>query len=71
MSPVVPLGVPHGTLENVEVLDKWILPKGSMLMVNHWSMNYNSKVYENPYTFQPLRFLEKSLQKPISFQVSN
>ena len=69
MCPVVPLGVPHGSLENVEVLDKWAIPKGSMIMVNHWAMNYNPEVYENPTTFQPLRFL-KDVPKPIPFQVS-
>ena len=70
MCPVVPLGVPHGTLDNVEVLGKWTIPKGSMIMVNHWAMNYNPDVYENPNIFEPLRF-QKGVQKPIPFQVSN
>lgn len=71
MCPVVPLGVPHGTLEDVESLGKWIIPKGSMLMVNHWSLNYNPANYENPKTFRPLRFLESNeIMKPMPFQVS-
>ena len=71
MCPVVPLGVPHGTLQEVETLGKWVIPQGSMLMVNHWSLNYNPKNYENPETFKPLRFLENDIiNKPMPFQVS-
>ena len=69
MCPVVPLGVPHGTLEEVETVGQWTIPKGSMLMVNHWAMNYNPEHYKDPQIFKPLRFLENEI-KPMPFQVS-
>ena len=69
MCPVVPLGVPHGTLEEVETVCQWTIPQGTMLMVNHWAMNYNPYHYKDPQIFKPLRFLENEM-KPMPFQVS-
>ena len=64
-----------GTLEEVTIEGKWILPPGCMLMIAHWSINYDEEYFEDPYTFQPFRFLsedEKSVKKDINlmpFQV--
>ena len=30
-----------------------------MIMVSHWSLNYDENVFENPKSFVPDRFLEK------------
>ena len=76
LCPVVPLGVPHGTFDNVELESKWNLPKGCMVMVAHWSINYNPDYFEDPYDFKPLRFYckdENSVKRDqnlMPFQVS-
>ena len=57
LCPVVSLGVPHGALEDIPLPDGKMIPKGAMLMVAHWSINRNPKLFENPDTFKPLRFL--------------
>ena len=45
MRPVVPLGVPHGVVEEVEV-SGWRLPKATMVMPLHWAINRsNSLLY--------------------------
>ena len=38
LRPVVPLGVPHGVVEEVEV-SGWRLPKATMVMPLHWAIN--------------------------------
>jgi cytochrome P450 len=60
MCPVVPLGVPHGTIQDQVFLEsKWQLPRGTMLMVSHWNINYDPDIYEDPYIFKPKRFLKQ------------
>ena len=45
LRPVVPLGVPHGVVEEVEV-SGWRLPKATMVMPLHWAINRsNSLLY--------------------------
>ena len=61
LCPVVPLGVPHGALEDFELENgKWKIPKGCMIMVNHWSINHSAKYFENPMEFKPLRFVSNN-----------
>ena len=77
LCPVVPLGVPHGTIKEIILNKKWLIPKGSMIMVAHWNLNYDEEQFENPKEFKPNRFLDKDgkhishIQKSIMpFQVS-
>ena len=59
LCPVVPLGVPHGTIKEIILNKKWLIPKGSMIMVAHWNLNYDEEQFENPKVFKPNRFLDK------------
>ena len=59
LCPVVPLGVPHGTFHEVDFENKWTLPRGCMLMIAHWSINYDPNYFEDPYIFKPFRFLSE------------
>ena len=77
LCPVVPLGVPHGTIKEIILNKKWLIPKGSMIMVAHWNLNYDEEQFENPKEFKPNGFLDKDgkhishIQKSIMlFQVS-
>ena len=69
--------MPHGLRKEIWINEKWLIPKGSMIMVSHWNLNYDEEIFENAKTFKPDRFLEKDgksvskLQRNIMpFQVS-
>ncbi|EIW83950.1 cytochrome P450 [Coniophora puteana RWD-64-598 SS2] len=55
--PVVPLAVPHATVEN-DVYDNYFIPKGSTVILNTWAISRNPEKYPNPETFDPGRFLD-------------
>lgn len=40
------------------VVGGYLVPKGTMLFVNVWSMGRSEKIWENPLQFNPERFLE-------------
>nr|UUB32681.1 cytochrome P450 CYP306A1 [Dendroctonus valens] len=54
---VVPLGVPHGALEDLEV-DGYRIPKGSLLLLLQWAIHMDETQYRDPETFNPGRFLD-------------
>ncbi|KAI0061733.1 cytochrome P450 [Artomyces pyxidatus] len=59
---IVPLasyttGVPHATMES-DVYGGHLIPKGSVIFANAWSILHDPAVYPNPDTFNPGRFLE-------------
>lgn len=60
LCPVVPLGVPHGTQDTMIINGKWKVPKGTMILISHWSLNYDPDQFENPFEFQPKRFLAEN-----------
>lgn len=76
LCPVVPLGVPHGTTEDVSLNEKWLIPKGTMLMVSHWDLNHDPEKFDSPQKFKPYRFLDeetgrvKKSDNLMPFQVS-
>ncbi|KAI0753652.1 cytochrome P450 [Fomes fomentarius] len=53
---VVPLGVPHAALED-DFYEGYYIPKGSIVCVNQWNILHDPEIYENPFTFNPDRFL--------------
>ena len=63
LCPVVPLGVPHGALKDIKVCEKWAIPKGAMIMISHWSLNFDPDVFEHPQTFKPFRFYDEASGK--------
>ncbi|KAG6819142.1 hypothetical protein H0H93_014943 [Arthromyces matolae] len=56
--PTIPFGVPHYSMED-DVYDGMFIPKGSMVLANARGMTWNENVYEDPFTFNPDRFLPK------------
>ncbi|KAF8884122.1 cytochrome P450 [Infundibulicybe gibba] len=56
--PVVPLGIPHSTLE-ADIYNGMYIPKGALVFGNVWSMTHDPNVYHDPDTFDPSRFLPK------------
>ncbi|KAG2365405.1 cytochrome P450 [Suillus spraguei] len=56
--PVVPLGIPHATV-NDDVYEGYYIPKGATIMANTWSMARNPEKYPNPTRFIPERHMSK------------
>ncbi|KAJ9613321.1 hypothetical protein H2200_003263 [Cladophialophora chaetospira] len=55
--PVAPGGVPHVLTED-NVYGQYMIPKGTMLLANTWSIHQDESEYDNPSEFRPERFLD-------------
>lgn len=55
--PVIPVGIPHGTLDNMVISD-YEIPKGSMILPLLWSIHMDDKIWNNPEEFNPSRFID-------------
>ncbi|XP_017775404.1 PREDICTED: cytochrome P450 306a1 [Nicrophorus vespilloides] len=55
---VVPLGLPHGALRDIQ-LDDFIIPKGSMIVPFQWAIHMDPETYPDPETFRPDRFIDE------------
>lgn len=54
---VLPLGVPHGALEELEV-DGFRVPRGSLVLLLQWAVHMDPARHAHPETFEPRRFLD-------------
>ncbi|CAG9834726.1 unnamed protein product [Diabrotica balteata] len=50
--PVVPIGIPHGSVEEMEI-EGYRIPKGTMIVMLQWALHMDEKVWENPDEFNP------------------
>ncbi|CAO3645439.1 unnamed protein product [Cunninghamella blakesleeana] len=57
--PLTAMGVPHVANDDVIVQD-YLIPKGSMLVTNMTALHRNPKIYDDPNTFNPDRFLNNT-----------
>lgn len=72
---VVPVGIPHGTLTDTEIMG-FHVPKGTMVVPLQWAVHMDPKYWTNPELYNPSRFLdaEGKFSKPdcfIPFQTGN
>jgi len=56
LHPVVPLGVPHRSVQD-DIFNGFFIPKGSILISNIWQYTHDPNYYHDPMTFKPERFL--------------
>jgi len=56
--PVVPLMVPYATSSDT-VVRGYSIPKGTQVLVNHYAMARDQKLWDNPQNFDPDRFMCK------------
>ncbi|XP_013914382.1 PREDICTED: cytochrome P450 2U1 [Thamnophis sirtalis] len=61
MTVVVPLSIPRMASETTE-LQGYIIPKGSVIIPNLWSVHRDPNKWENPNDFCPARFLDENGQ---------
>jgi len=57
--PALPMGLPHRTLKE-DVYRNMYIPKGSTVIANAWAMHHDPKIYKDPFTFNPDRYLPLS-----------
>ncbi|NWI41802.1 CP1A5 protein, partial [Picathartes gymnocephalus] len=55
-SSFVPFTIPHSTTKDT-VLNGYYIPKDRCVFVNQWQVNHDEKLWEDPETFNPERFL--------------
>ncbi|KAF9062359.1 cytochrome P450 [Rhodocollybia butyracea] len=55
--PVAPVGFPHLSTKE-DVYKGYLIPKGSIIMPNVWSILHNEKDYPDPDQFNPSRYLD-------------
>ncbi|KAJ8488284.1 hypothetical protein ONZ51_g3644 [Trametes cubensis] len=64
--PVAPLGIPHSTMRD-DTYNGMFIPKGTMVFANALSMAMDTRVYHDPESFKPERFLPGSHGGPEPF----
>ncbi|RLL97462.1 hypothetical protein CFD26_104445 [Aspergillus turcosus] len=55
--PLAPMGFPHELMEDDEYMG-YRIPKGAMVLPNHWAMDLDETVFERATEFRPERWLE-------------
>ncbi|KAM5539745.1 hypothetical protein V8D89_006558 [Ganoderma adspersum] len=60
---VAPLGIPHRSLEDDE-FKGYFIPKGSAVIANLYAFSRNERMYPDPETFNPERFLNDEKINP-------
>ncbi|KAI0643177.1 cytochrome P450 [Trametes meyenii] len=53
---VVPLGIPHRTLED-DMFEDYFIPAGTMIIANTWAILHDPELYSHPEVFNPERFI--------------
>jgi len=55
--PVTPGGMPHVSIQEDEYMG-YRIPQGAIIVANHWSLDLDEDVFEDPYEFKPQRWIE-------------
>ncbi|KAJ2932187.1 hypothetical protein H1R20_g4913, partial [Candolleomyces eurysporus] len=58
---VVPLGVAHANAEADEY-EGYFIPKGTFVLQNNWAMMHDPELFDQPFEFNPERYLRKDGQ---------
>ncbi|EGN92976.1 hypothetical protein SERLA73DRAFT_11095, partial [Serpula lacrymans var. lacrymans S7.3] len=57
--PVTVRGYPHRATKDI-IWKKYVIPKGAIVVGNHWAIAHDPDVFPKPDDFNPLRWLDKA-----------
>ncbi|KAF9534995.1 cytochrome P450 [Crepidotus variabilis] len=60
---VVPLAAPHRLMQD-DVHEGYFIPKGTLIIPNVWKCSHDPRVYNEPFRFNPDRFLSSKDRAP-------
>ncbi|KAK0222555.1 cytochrome P450 [Armillaria nabsnona] len=60
---VAPTGIPHCVTEDV-IQSGYFIPNGSLILANIWKMLHDPTVYNEPFKFNPDRFIRTETKEP-------
>lgn len=66
-SSVVPLALPHSATRDA-YLDGHLIPSGSFVLVNLYSVNHDEEFWTRPEVFDPERFLERTDEEEVRYR---
>ncbi|KAK4269706.1 hypothetical protein QN277_022829 [Acacia crassicarpa] len=67
LHPPVPFLIPRKSENDVQV-GGFVVPKNSEILVNVWAMGRDSRVWKEPYSFEPERFLDGQDHHGVDFK---
>jgi cytochrome P450 len=63
--PVVTLGVPHHTTAQ-DTYGDYVVPAGTDVIINTWTINHDESFYKSPKTFDPSRYLQNEFGSAVA-----
>jgi len=64
------LGTPHTSVEDFTYKGKFI-PKNTVVVLNTWTIHHDERRFENPYEFDPERYIQDSLSSNDSAKLND
>ncbi|KAJ5578354.1 uncharacterized protein N7459_007318 [Penicillium hispanicum] len=55
--PTIPSGVPHAATQD-DVYEGYHIPRGAIVLPNHWAIHLDEATFPNPMSFQPQRWID-------------
>ncbi|OCK75420.1 cytochrome P450 [Lepidopterella palustris CBS 459.81] len=68
--PITKIGVSHSTTED-DWYEGYFIPKGSVVVLNWWSIHFDDKFHKNPQDFEPARYVNDPLSTAEALNASN
>ncbi len=62
-SPIGPFLIPHYTKKGGE-LNGYLIPKNTIIFLNIWNLHHDERYWDDPWKFNPLRFIENGAIVP-------